>query len=106
MTVDERIEALTGHIESLHSSIKELRGVTEGIKELRAVAESHNVHLESLHSSTAELHSMAQRHEELIKLLARDTTADAENIRALARIAEIHERRLSNLEGPENPAAA
>jgi len=30
----------------------------------------------------------------------RDTAAqDAENIRALARIAEIHERRLSHLEG-------
>jgi len=28
---------------------------------------------------------------------------DAENIRTLARIAEMHERRLTSLEGGENP---
>ena len=44
-----------------------------------------------------------------LELLTRDThdlraavQIDAENIRALARIAEIHERRLTELEGP-NP---
>ena len=61
MDIDERIAALTVNIESLYSSIKELR----------AVAESHNVHLESLHSNAADLHAGSQRHEELLRLLAR-----------------------------------
>jgi hypothetical protein len=51
-----------------------------------------------------------ERHEALaqtVELLSRDIAdlkiaaqQDGENIRALARIAEIHERRLSHLEGP------
>jgi hypothetical protein len=52
--------------------------------------------------------SMAHANEEMIEKLGRKldqlaTTVgqDAENIRALARIAEIHEHRLSDLEGGE-----
>jgi len=64
------------------------------------------------------LERLVERHEaltETVGLLAHETrdlraaigdlntavTQDAENIRALARIAEIHERRLSQLEGDE-----
>jgi archaellum component FlaC len=64
------------------------------------------------------LERLTERHEALtqsIELMHRDwedrwaniATAiqqDAENIRALARIAEIHERRLSDLEGPSQAA--
>jgi archaellum component FlaC len=55
------------------------------------------------------LEKLTERHEALtlsLELLTRDvqdlkvaTAHDAENIRALARIAEIHDRRLSHLEG-------
>ena len=50
---------------------------------------------ESLHSSVQELHAVVQEH-------TRQLEVDAENIRALARIAEIHERRRSDLEGGNN----
>jgi hypothetical protein len=43
------------------------------------------VNIESLHSSVSERYATAVK--------------DGENIRALARIAEIHERRLTDLEG-------
>jgi hypothetical protein len=55
------------------------------------------------------LERLTERHEALtlnVELLTRDVETlravvekDGENIRALARIAEIHERRLSDLEG-------
>jgi hypothetical protein len=47
------------------------------------------------------LERLTGRHEALtqtIELLTRDVQVDAENIRALARIAEIHDRRLTHLE--------
>jgi hypothetical protein len=57
------------------------------------------------------LERLTERHEaltetvELIAGMQRDLTAavtqDAENIRALVRIAEIHERRLTEIEGGE-----
>jgi hypothetical protein len=57
------------------------------------------------------LEKLTERHEALtinLELLHRDVTdlktvvqQDGENIRALARIAEIHEKRLSELEGGE-----
>lgn len=59
------------------------------------------VNIESLHASVSELHEAVQRHDAQIEGLIKVTSQDAENIRALARIAEIHERRLSTLEGPE-----
>lgn len=55
------------------------------------------------------LEKLTERHEALalsLELLTRDVQAlvkasaqDGENIRALARIAEIHERRLTDVEG-------
>lgn len=49
----------------------------------------------------AALERITERHEALsqtVEILTRDIQQDAENIRALARIAEIHDRRLSDLE--------
>ena len=43
-----------------------------------------------------------QPHETEIRETLAAGRQDGENIRALARIAEIHERRLSRLEGPDN----
>lgn len=71
MTIDERIEALTVNIESLHSSV-------------------------------SELHAIAQSHEGELRELTAQSRQDGENIRALVRIAEIHERRLTQLDGDDN----
>lgn len=61
------------------------------------------VNLESLHASVHELYETVQRHDAQIADLIRAAQHDGENIRALARIAEIHERRLSDLEGGPQP---
>lgn len=74
MDIDERIEALTVNIESLHASVHELW-------------------------------QSSQRHDAVIAQLLAAARLDAENIRALARIAEAHERRLTDLEGGENDEA-
>ena len=42
-----------------------------------------------------------ERHDAELKLIITAIAADSENIRALARIAELHHRRLENLEGGE-----
>ena len=50
------------------------------------------------------LEALTQRHEALtmnLELMSHQQAQDAENIRALARIAEIHERRLTHLEDGE-----
>jgi hypothetical protein len=45
------------------------------------------------------LTQQAAKHDAQIGQLIAVTNQDAENIRALARVAEIHERRLEKLEG-------
>jgi hypothetical protein len=55
--------------------------------------------IESLHGSIHELFETVQRHDAQIAQLITASSQDGENIRGLARIAEIHERRLSQLEG-------
>ena len=42
-----------------------------------------------------------ERHDAAMKSIREAIAIDAENIRALARIAELHNRRLSDLEGGE-----
>ncbi|HXP84524.1 MAG TPA: hypothetical protein VN841_07385 [Bryobacteraceae bacterium] len=42
-----------------------------------------------------------ERHDAEMKLIQEAIAADSENIRALARIAELHHRRLEDLEGGE-----
>ena len=42
-----------------------------------------------------------ERHDAEMKLIREAIAADAENIRALVRIAELHHRRLEHLEGGE-----
>ena len=54
--------------------------------------EALHVNIESLHSSVSELYSSVSE-------LRATAERDSENIRTLARIAEIHERRLTDVEG-------
>ena len=82
MTLDERIEALTRNGERLSVNISALRssvgGIPAGDGELK--------------SGMAEMRaSMSAHYASIVK--------DGENIRALARVAEIHKRRLSDIEG-------
>ncbi len=63
--------------------------------------EVQHVNIESLHASASELHAASQRHEAAIAQLIEAATRDGANIAALARIAEAHERRLTDLEGDE-----
>lgn len=80
MHIDQRIEALTISIQAL------------------------TVNIESLHSSVGELHGSSQRHDAELALLVAAAAKDGENIRALARVAEIHERRLTDIEGSDSNA--
>jgi hypothetical protein len=62
--------------------------------------EELRLNIESLHASVHELFEASQRHDAVISKLLLAAQQDGENIRALARIAEIHERRLTSLEDP------
>ena len=75
------------------------------IAELRDVVRANH---DSLHANLAELFESIQRHDDQIAANSRQiselltvTKQDAEAIRALVRIAEIHERRISGLEGEQ-----
>jgi hypothetical protein len=54
--------------------------------------EALRINIESLHASVHELFEASQRHDGAIADLVTAAKLDGENIRALARIAEIHER--------------
>ena len=68
--------------------------IDERIQALTMNLELRSHDVEALRSSTAELRASVEK----LHAIAQQ---DGENIRALARIAEIHERRLSHLEGSE-----
>lgn len=61
--------------------------IDERLEKLTERHEALTMHLELLHRDVQDLKIAAQQ--------------DGENIRALVRIAEIHERRLTHLEGQE-----
>lgn len=61
--------------------------------------EALRINIESLHAATADLFEASQRHDAQIAKIIEVVNQDAENIRGLARIAEIHHERLSKLEG-------
>lgn len=67
--------------------------------EMMTEIQALHLNIESLHESVSELHAAAQEHTLRAHEHTRQLELDAENIRALARIAEIHERRLTTLEG-------
>ena len=76
----------------------------------RAVASLASRYTETM-TIDERLEKLTERHEALtqtVELIAamqlaltRDVQQDSENIRALARIAEIHDRRLTEMEGGE-----
>ena len=57
---------------------------------------------ERIEALVARHEALTARHEALtmhVEIITRDIERDAENIRALARIAELDERRLTDIEG-------
>jgi hypothetical protein len=72
MTIEERLERLTGRHEAL----------TQSVELLAENGKATDKRIEALLAASAQ---------------------DAENIRALARIAALHERRLTDLEGGSRP---
>jgi prefoldin subunit 5 len=75
MTTDERLDRLVERHEALTQSVELLAIET---RELRAAVSELTASMSGLQAAVA---------------------ADGEHIRALARIAEIHERRITRLEG-------
>src|SRR6476619_8463497 len=67
-------------------------------REAMAELEVQRVNIESLHAGASELNASGQRHEREIELLLAASRQDGENIRALARLAEAHQRRIEDLE--------
>src|SRR5690349_12812260 len=96
MTIDERLEALAVNIESLHSSVHELY---ETVQQNSIAIRGNSVNIESLHSSVHELYETVQQNSIAIRENSIAIRENSEHIRALVRVAEIHERRLSDLEG-------
>jgi|HubBroStandDraft_6_1064221.scaffolds.fasta_scaffold279537_2 hypothetical protein len=80
MTIEERLERLTERHEAL----------TQNVESLAENGKATDKRIEALGKLT----------EDLLKASAQD----AENIRALARIAALRERRLTDLEGGSGPA--
>jgi phage-related minor tail protein len=84
MTIDERLDRLTERHEALTQSVELLLVETREMRGAQAAYEA------------------AQgKTDEQIRKITRAIELDAENIRALARIAENHERRLTDLQGGE-----
>ena len=75
MNIDERLERLAERHEGLAESV------------------------ELLLAATRENTVAIRENTESIRMLVDVTNRDAENIRALARIAEIHDRRITGIEG-------
>ena len=77
LTLDQRLDRLTERHEALTQSV------------------------ESLAASSREIGDAVKETNSLVRSLVEAVAADGEHIRVLVRIAEIHERRLTSLEGGE-----
>jgi hypothetical protein len=69
------------------------------LEELKERHEALTQSVELLRDRTTDIFTAIDRLGEKVDRIADETKRDGEHIRALARIAEIHERRLTDLEG-------
>lgn len=83
MNIDERIEALTLNLEVMSGMV---RDVLKSVDAMREGVDAMRESVDAMRESMDKLKEVSLR--------------DGENIRALARIAEMHERRLTDLEQP------
>ena len=88
---DEAFERHDAQMKAIRETIRALAHVTEqSANSIREVAARQQYHDEAF-----------ERHDAEMKAIREAISVDAENIRALARIAELHHRRLTELEGGE-----
>ena len=88
-TIDERLD-------SLASSMELQAGM---LRDLEANIEKLTINVDKLTSKQSETDSRASATDARIERLTSAVEIDAENIRALARIAEAHQQRIEILEG-------
>jgi len=81
MTVDQRIENITTSMEAMKGGLDAMKGGLEAMKERH---DALTMNLELMGHEIGDIKIASQQ--------------DGENIRALARIAEIHNRRITDLE--------
>lgn len=121
MSIDEQIQALVASIREMREQMRikdddwreQMRIRDESWREemrikdeawrasMEELREHVRVNHDSLHANLGELFESMQRHDSQIAQLITAARQDAEAIRALARIAEAHERRITGLEGEE-----
>jgi len=88
MSIDDRIENITTAMEAMKSSLDSMKGGLDSMKGgLDSMKERHDALTMNLELLGHEIHDL--------KIASQQ---DGENIRALARIAEIHNRRITDLE--------
>jgi archaellum component FlaC len=88
MNIDERIENITTAMEAMKGSLEAMKGGLDSMKGgLDSMKERHDALTMNLELLGHEIHDL--------KIASQQ---DGENIRALARIAEIHNRRITDLE--------
>ena len=83
------------------NGLTRLDRIEKAIENLTADLQVQRVNIESLHSSVHELHGIAQEQGRAIEAQGRSIDKLVTVSEQLVRIAEIHERRLTNLEGGE-----
>lgn len=91
MDIDERIAALTMNLELMS------RDREDDKQKLLEQGRQTQAHGKQIEAQGKQIEAQGKQIQDLY-LIARQ---DGENIRALARIAEIHERRLTGIEGTE-----
>jgi uncharacterized protein YlxW (UPF0749 family) len=100
MTIDERLERLTERHEALAQALELMQRIWQdqsaedriALRELRAAVQGLQTTVQGMQTTVQSMQTTVQGMQTAVQ-------QDAENIRALAHIAEIHERRLSRLEG-------
>ena len=100
MTIDERLDRLTARHEALAQALELMQLIWQ--EDHRKWQEDHRKWQEDhrkWEERWAKSEERSARWEERWAKIEIAIQQDGENIRALARIAEIHERRLSHLEG-------
>ncbi len=91
----ERIERILEHVAKSQEQVAKSQEQTAKSQEQTAHSLQEMAARQQYHDEAFE------RHDAEMKLIREAIAADAENIRALVRIAELHHRRLEGLEGGE-----
>ncbi|HYY68138.1 MAG TPA: hypothetical protein VE734_00260 [Terriglobales bacterium] len=98
MTIDERIQALTGSLELLTANVRE-QG--QRIDQLAQMITAHDNRFEALLEVSAKHETRLDGIDSRLDVLSKASMTLLEETRSLQQIVESHERRLTRLEGGE-----